>query len=92
MAITATLKAKSLEGFIGDACLWHLSKQVIYDGGSTEYVVTSAVNVPFEGPETYIFPADEGGNILDWLELEGSFKGGLNHEAAILCAGWKITP
>ena len=52
--------------------------------GETAYVVTSATNVMFTGTETYIFPCTETGEILDWSELPGSFRGGLNHERAIM--------
>jgi len=53
------------------------------------YVVVSAV-VAYSGPETYIFPADEEGAITDWGELEGSFRGALNHEAALQGAGYDV--
>ena len=56
----------------------------------TNYVVTSAANVPFSGPETYLFPADKDGKIINWLELEGSFRGDLDHQQAIRNAGWLI--
>lgn len=47
-----------------------------------EYLVVSAVSV-LGTPETYIFPADENGEVVDWGELPGSFKGGFDHERAI---------
>lgn len=55
-----------------------------------EYVVVSAVVVPFNGPETYIFPANAEGHITSWGELEGSFRGGLDHAEALKGAGYKI--
>ena len=48
-----------------------------------EFVVVSAVNAMFTGPETYIFPADETGRVTSWAELEGSYRGGYDHEQAI---------
>lgn len=57
---------------------------------STEYVIVSAANVYFSGPETYIFPADEEGKIVDWGELEGSYKGGPSHERALRNAGYEV--
>ena len=42
-----------------------------------QYVIVSAVSVPYSGPETYIFPADADGNIVDLDELSGSFRGGV---------------
>lgn len=53
----------------------------------TSYVVTSAAVVPWGGPETYIFPANEEGEILGWSELPGSYRGGLDHEEAIKNVG-----
>jgi hypothetical protein len=55
-----------------------------------KYVVVSAVNAMFTGPETYIFPADKEGHVVDWLELRGSYRGGLNHEAALRGAGYRV--
>ena len=57
---------------------------------TADYVVASAV-VAFGVPETYLFPADENGVVLDWLELEGSFRGDLDHERAIRNAGYEVT-
>lgn len=54
-----------------------------------DYVVVSAVNAMFSGPETYIFGADSAGEILDWSELDGSFKGALDHEQALRNAGYE---
>jgi hypothetical protein len=47
-----------------------------------EYVVVSAVAVLGQ-PETFIFPADGNGDVLDWLELPGSYRGGYDHEEAL---------
>lgn len=58
----ATPMPKKLNGFRGDARVYHLSEPL--DGA--EYVVVSAVVVPYSGPETYIFPADENGEIVDY--------------------------
>lgn len=55
-----------------------------------EYVVVSAVNAMDTGAETYIFPADSEGKITDWLELDGSFKGALDHAEALANAGYEI--
>jgi len=56
--------------------------------GHTEYVMISAATVMFSGPETFIFPTDKEGNVIDWGEMEGSYRGGLDHEEAIRQAGW----
>lgn len=49
---------------------------------STDYVITSAVNA-YSGPETYVFPTDSEGGWLSAGELPGSFRGALDHDAAI---------
>lgn len=63
-----------------------------YSGQTFEFVVVSATVVPYSGPETYIFGADEAGEIKEWAELEGSFKGGLDHEQALRGAGYEVAP
>lgn len=55
------------------------------------YVVVSAVSVPFDGPETYIFTANSEGAITSYMELEGSFKGGLDHAEALRRAGYEVS-
>lgn len=90
----ATL-VKQLDGFTGDARLYKLTPPLEYevygdDAKSTEYVVASATNVMFSGPETYLFAASPDGEILDWLELPGSFRGGLDHERALRNAGYSL--
>jgi hypothetical protein len=56
----------------------------------TNYVVVSAATVPFSGPETYIFPSNKEGEIKDFNELYGSYRGGLSHERALKNAGYTI--
>lgn len=57
---------------------------------SGQYVVVSAVN-DYLIHETYIFPADEHGKILDWTELPGSYRGGTNHAEALAGLGYEVT-
>ena len=60
------------------------------DGGTLyEYVVASAADV-FGEPETYLFPADAKGNIVDWCELDGSQKGTLSQSDVIEDMGYEI--
>lgn len=59
------------------------------DGHS--YVIVSATVVPHSGPETYIFGADESGEVVDWMELDGSFRGECDHEQALANAGYSVT-
>jgi hypothetical protein len=83
---------RDLSGFAGSARLWQTSEPFSYPDdnwrdeedarGTTTYVVSSAAST-FGGPETYLFPADADGNVVDWLELSGSFRGALDHERAI---------
>lgn len=71
--------------------LWKVTPPIGYDEDwdtgkfrkNTDYIVSSAASVMFSGPETYIFPADEEGTIIDWGELQGSYRGGLDHDEAI---------
>ncbi len=83
----------------GDARLYELSEPVEYDkpwdeedppAKMTKYIAVSAANVPFSGPETYIFPADENGEVLKWGELDGSFKGDMDHIKALMRAGFEL--
>lgn len=55
-----------------------------------EHVVVSAVAVPFTGAETYIFPGESDGTITDFMELEGSYRGGLDHEHALRGLGYEV--
>lgn len=84
-----------------DQVLWELSKEIVwneyekdyvegYTPKRTKFVITSAVDVLYSGPETYMFPANEHGEIINWGEMPGSFKGEFNHEKCIIGAGWKI--
>jgi hypothetical protein len=66
--------------------LWRLDPPL--DGH--EYIITSASDVMFTGPETYIFPADKDGNITDWCELRGSYRGELNHKRCFANIGYCI--
>lgn len=55
----------------------------------TDYVLVSATasTIP---PETYIFACNERGQVANWSELEGSFKGEMDIEKALYRAGYKI--
>ncbi len=96
--ILATLVKRGLKGFSGDARLYRLSEKISYgwdydteeSKGDTDHVIVSAAVVMMSGPETYIFPSNENGDIVDWGELNGSFKGELNHSMAIDYAGWEL--
>ena len=53
------------------------------------FVVVSALHHK-DGPETYIFPSDDKGEIFDWGELTGSYRGGTDHAEALRRAGYVI--
>ena len=77
---------RNLDMGTGEMQLYKLSEPAThtYCAKSFYYVVISATMVLWEGPETYIFAADETGEILSWSELPGSFKGGWSHNEAAL--------
>lgn len=79
---------KDLDKGSGTQKLWKLSEPYAvrdWDDSekvTVEHVVTSATTV-LGTPETYVFPSDENGDIVEWGELPGSFKGALDHDQAI---------
>lgn len=96
--MTAKLIKSNLPGFLGTAHLYELSEPVAFDYDwdtdtykeDTNYVVVSAANVLYSGPETYIFPADKDGEVLSWAELSGSFRGAMDHAQALQNAGYEV--
>lgn len=77
---------KQMQGFRGDARLYELNPPL---EGAT-HVVVSAVSSFMMEPETYIFRSDTEGEIQDWLEMEGSFRGGMDHQKALHNAGYEV--
>lgn len=69
----------------GDARLYQLSEPL---EGSVHVVVSGIGNE--WGAETYIFAADSKGSVTNWGELPGSFKGAIDHAAALRDAGYEI--
>lgn len=74
-----------------DQVIWSVTPAVNWGGtwegsksGTADFVLTSAIDAMFSGWETYIFPCDKDGEVVDWGELPGSFRGPPNHEAAIM--------
>jgi hypothetical protein len=89
---------RSLE-WRGDARLYKLSPPMradMYGEDSDEvtadydYVVVSAVDASYSGPETYIFGSNKDGECPSMLELPGSFKGGKDHALALARAGYAL--
>lgn len=56
-----------------------------------EHILASAADVPYSGPETYLFVCDQEGEVLDWLELPGSQKGILDVGRVLIDAGLRVT-
>jgi len=89
---------KKLKDYRGDARLYKVNEPVEFDRDyvlekfikKTSYIIVSATNVMFNGPETYIFPADKKGNVISWTELEGSRKGTLSHNKVLTEIGYSI--
>ena len=83
----ATLIKDNLPDFQGHAALYRVNPP--HEGN--EFVIASAVNAIYTGPETYLFPADADGRVIGWWnELEGSYRGGLSHAIALGRAGYSI--
>jgi hypothetical protein len=88
-------RLRKIEGWRAEAYLYELSEPVRYanrDGveGWTHHVIVSGVLSMYAGPETYIFPADIEGRALCMIELyPGSFRGAVDHDAAVRGAGWE---
>jgi len=61
-----------------------------WDGNQYSHVLVSGVYALMSGPETYIFPADADGHIQEWGELEGSFRGAIDIDAALEGAGYTV--
>lgn len=76
----------------GDARLYRVDPPVSwgYDGESeTDHVIVSGIDNEW-GIETYIFAADSTGEVLGWGELDGSFRGAIDHEQALNGAGYSV--
>lgn len=91
-------KLRKVPGFKGVAFLYRLDPplparalpgRLRREQVSNEYVISSAVVVAY-GPETYLFPADEEGRVVSWVELPGSQKGTLDNDAPLIELGYEI--
>jgi len=79
---------KNMKETQGQACLYELSEPL----GGYGYVVVSAVKsrLTDRDGETLIFGSDEVGKIKSFLELPGSYNGGMDHQKALNDAGYDI--
>lgn len=95
MTKTATY-VRHLSDFNGEAVLYRVSPPLAYDweerGRDFEFVVSSAIFAAFDTgrPETFLFPADENGEILDWMELPGSTGGVADPTVPLTRLGYTI--
>jgi hypothetical protein len=89
-----------LNGWKGNARMYSLDVPIKYKTWQgdeerefeTNFVIVSAIVDNITGvPETYIFPTNVIGRVLDWGELDGSYRGGLDHAEALRNAGYEIT-
>lgn len=78
--------ARKIKNMNNRQILWEVTPKI--DGH--KYVITSATQVEFTGPETYMFGADENGEIVDWCELPASYRGELNHKKCFENIGYKV--
>ena len=89
----ASLIRKDLPGFVGHASLYRIVPEVTYYADwvkhTTNYVIVSAVHDHLIN-ETFIFPADDSGSVIDWDELDGSLRGTTSHQKALEGAGYKL--
>jgi len=87
----SAVAVKSIREAKGAACLYRLSEPHV----GYEYVVVSAAKDTTDNysnlvGETFIFGSDETGKIKSFIELPGSYKGGLDHQKALNDAGYDI--
>lgn len=84
---TATYLWDALDGgFRGTAKVYAVCPPIAYDGGKTTAFMVASATVAVFDVETYLFPSDITGRVLDWCELPGSYQGGMDHAEAV--AGW----
>ena len=90
--LKSAIAVKNVREAKGRACLYKLSEPLV----GYEYVVVSAAKDYRDDTynnmigETFIFGSDETGQVKSFLELPGSYKGGLDHQKALNDAGYDI--
>jgi len=82
----AILVEKDLKGFKGTAHLYKCDPPL----EKHTYVIVSGCDAMFSGPETLIFPANAKGKVLSWGDLNGSFRGSIDHNQALENAGYEV--
>lgn len=81
---------KDMNNFRGEAKIYEVSPAISFgDNENTKFIIVSKIDNEF-GQETYIFPANEDGEIKDYCELSGSQKGDISHGQVLRDAGYEI--
>lgn len=95
----AQLIKDNLPGFNGHAALYKVTPPIRDEGYDEDdatflihYVIASSISGGIFGAETYLFPANEDGEITSWVELEGSQKGVTFHETVLNDIGYTVLP
>ena len=68
------------EGFKGNAALYRAGE---------EFMILSAVNVPYSGDEVMAFAADSEGNLTNSYHDLSSLRGSLSHEELLTEMGYE---
>ena len=78
--------------FAGTALLFELDPplETEYSTTSYQFVIASAAVTMDSGPETFIFPATKDGEVVSWLELDGSQRGTLDPTGVIRNLGYTV--
>jgi hypothetical protein len=101
--MTTIRKIKDIAG-VGKASLYQLSESVMFEASivgyddyqyqTTNHIVISGINANpdmfAQRPETLIFAANEEGEILSWIDLDGGIVGINSHEEVIRRNGWEL--
>jgi len=79
---------RELDGWKGHVKLYKLSDPVEFryrgDMETTDHIAISGILAWDTGrPETFVFFCDEHGEVLSWLQAEGSLNGSIDHEEAL---------
>ena len=91
---TATLLIDNLPGFNGHAALYRCEPPIEDYSWDDEKkpekraLVVASTAYALGRPETYLFPANEAGEITSWVELPGSRKDITSHEEVFSLAGY----
>lgn len=96
---TAQLLKDNLPGFNGHADLYKVTPPIRDEGYDEDdatmlihYVIASSITGGFFGTETYLFPANEDGEITSWCELAGSQKDVTFYETVFNDIGYTVLP